>query len=215
MASEKRPAQKHAPAEHVPEGDTVETVVAAELVGIDRESVVLFLIESVKDSQGTIRAIDTKVSILLAALSIPIKDVADTISGWHTAGFHVGIESTFKVLAIVAYVLAVYVSVRTLSGLGNSAPHVVGSGSHNMFYAGGLYPFSFMDAFVGRTSIQSKRTLQQYIHSMPGDHHAVVTELTSEIMSLAFIRDLKLYRQRISYLLSLIAGVLAVLALLL
>ncbi|MGH7709092.1 MAG: hypothetical protein ACREM6_14415 [Vulcanimicrobiaceae bacterium] len=190
-------------------------VVAAELAEVsDRDAVVFFMLESVKDSQATIRAIDTKVSILLAALSIPLDRIATTLLGWHAHGFALSLGNVIVALGVALYALAIFVAIRTLSGIGNAAPHVVGARSHNVFYAGGLFGFTWADAFAGRRNVQSRFSLGEYVKRMPGTYAAVVLELTSEIMSLAYIRDLKLHRQRTAYALTISAAIVALIGIL-
>jgi len=69
-----------------------------------------FLLEAIKDIQGTIRAVDTKVSILLAALAIPLPQVALFFSYWHGRGFSPTWGHVLMVLGIALYVTAVYVA---------------------------------------------------------------------------------------------------------
>ena len=82
-----------------------------------------FLLEAIKDIQGTIRAVDTKVSILLAALAIPLPQVALFFSYWHTRGFSPTWGHVVMILGIALYVTAVYVAVKTLVGIGDATGH--------------------------------------------------------------------------------------------
>ena len=64
----------------------VERVLAALERGTAETRGFTFLIEAVKDIQGTIRAIDTKVGILLAVLAIPLPIVQSSLNNFHTHG---------------------------------------------------------------------------------------------------------------------------------
>ena len=172
-----------------------------------------FLVEAVKDIQGTIRAIDTKVSILLAALSIPLAAVADKISGWHRGVLPGGVAEIAQFAAFATYVFAIAVSVRTLSGIGDAGRHVPGARRQTVFYAGGLFTFSWTDSLLNRPAIRARRSLEDYLIEVPRTFADVAVDLTSEIMCLAYIRDLKHHRQRIAYGLTLLAAFLGFLTL--
>lgn len=174
----------------------------SEIVGaIDRQTdegaIMEWCLEAIKDIQGTIRAIDTKMGILLAALVIPLKDVAERFVTMHKAAGNVG--SLLIVLAILSYLLGIFVAIATLSGIGTAAVHVEGTPKLNTFYAGGLFKFSAIDAFLRRRTVRSSLSVAEFAEAIPKTCDEMTVDLSSEIMTLAFIRDLKVYRQRLAF----------------
>jgi len=174
-----------------------------------------FLFAAIKDAQGNIRAIDTKVSILLAALAIPRREIASTFQSWHARGFAFTLTNVMTVLAIAAYVVAVIVAVRTLMGIGDATKHVRGARLKNSFYSGDLFRFSWLDALVNHPRAQSSKTVAEYVTALPQTREAIWEELAMEAMTLAYIRDVKIHRQRLAFGATVVAGALALLALLL
>jgi hypothetical protein len=174
-----------------------------------------FVLSSIKDIQGTIRAVDTKVSILLAALAIPLPQVALFFTYWHSNGFSATWGHLIMALAVLLYVTAVYVAVKTLVGIGDATGHVRGVRVQNTFYAGGMFRLDWRDALADRAAVQSSKTVDEYIASLPATRGAMVEELTIEMLALAYIRDLKLYRQRVAFAATVTAGAVAVIGLIL
>jgi hypothetical protein len=172
-----------------------------------------FLLSSIKDIQATIRAIDTKVSILLAALAIPLPQVAIFFAYWHARGFSASVAHIVMALAVALYVLAVYVAVRTLVGIGDATPHIRGVKMMNTFYAGGMFGLDWRDSLRDRPSVQSSKTVDEYIESLPTSQETMKEELVTEMMALAYIRDIKLYRQRLAFTAAVLAGGVAVIGL--
>jgi len=172
-----------------------------------------FLLSSIKDIQGTIRAVDTKVSILLAALAIPLPQVALFFAYWHGRSFTPTVGHIVMVAAIILYVTAVYVAVKTLVGIGDATGHIRGVRMQNTFYAGGMFRLDWRDSLADRPSVKSSKTVDEYIASLPATRHGMVEELAIEMMALAYIRDIKLYRQRLAFSATVAAGAVAVLGL--
>ncbi len=172
-----------------------------------------FLLSSIKDIQGTIRAVDTKVSILLAALAIPLPQIAMFFVYWHARGFSVSPAHIVMAAAVALYVLAVYVAVKTLVGIGDATGHIRGVRLQNTFYAGGMFRLDWRDALLDRASVTSSKTVDEYIESLPATRQAMVEELAIEMMALAYIRDIKLYRQRLAFTAAVATGAAAVIGL--
>ncbi|HET9391896.1 MAG TPA: hypothetical protein VFO29_00035 [Candidatus Rubrimentiphilum sp.] len=172
-----------------------------------------FLLSSIKDIQATIRAIDTKVSILLAALAIPLPQVAVFFAYWHARGYSVSFAHVIMALAVLLYVLAVYVAVKTLVGIGDATPHIRGVKMMNTFYAGGMFALNWRDSLRDRPGVQSSKTVDEYIDSLPTSQKTMKEELATEMMALAYIRDIKLYRQRLAFTAAVLAGAAAVIGL--
>ena len=155
-------------------------------------------LESIKDIQGTIRAVDAKIGILLAALAFPLKDVAEHYISAHSSG--ISFASVLFTLAVISYGFGILLSVLTLSGIGGSHYHATGSGNFNTFYAAGLFRLSFMDALFRRKEVRSTMSVEEFVDGIPKTCDRMLLDLASEMMQLAYIRDLKILRQRYAFL---------------
>jgi len=155
-------------------------------------------LESIKDIQGTIRAVDAKIGILLAALAFPLKDVAERYIASHSSG--ISFASVFFTLAIISYGLGILLSVLTLSGIGGSHYHATGTRHFNTFYAAGLFRLNFIDALFRRKEMRSTMSVEKFVDEIPKTCDRMLLDLAAEIMQLAYIRDLKILRQRYAFL---------------
>jgi len=197
------------------ESDVARILASIERTGSDERSV-SFMMEAVKDIQGTIRGIDTKVGILLAGLAIPIPLVQEAFVAMHQHGLVLTPQSIAGWTAFVVYVLAALIAVRALTGIGNAAQHVVGDEQpDDIFYAGGLFPLSLIDAILTRSNITARRSRENFIAGIPRNVEDVLAHLAHEVLSLAYIRDLKIHRQQIAFELTAVAIVLGAIALVL
>ena len=170
-----------------------------------------FLIEAVKDIQGTIRAIDTKVGILLAVLAIPLPLVQSALRDFHARGAAVTPANVVGGLAFLAWVVAALVAIRALTGVGNASKHVRAElPPDDLFYAGGQFRLRWIDALITRDAPLSARSIEDYAAAVPTDADAVNLHLSFEVLSLAYIRDLKIYRQKIAFELTAVTIVLGV-----
>ena len=172
------------------------------IASIDRQTdegaAMAWCLESIKDIQGTIRAVDAKIGILLAALAFPLKDVAERYISAHSTGISIG--SVIFTLAIVSYGLGILLSVFTLGGIGGSHYHATGSDHFNTFYAAGLFRLNFMDALFRRKEVRSTMSVEKFVDEIPKTCERMLLDLASEMMQLAYIRDLKILRQRYAFL---------------
>ena len=185
-----------------------EEVFRKDLVGaIDRNtdegSVMIWCMESIKDIQGTIRAIDAKMGILLAALAFPIKDISDQFIELHGSRLSPG--SLILTAAVISYALAIFVTIATISGIGASHMHIQGAKKFNTFYAGGLFKFKFLDSFFRRGEVLSSMSVAEFASMVPTKYAEMINGLSEEMISLAYIRDLKILRQRMAFMLAAIA----------
>lgn len=197
------------------ESDVARILESIERTGDDERSV-SFMMEAVKDIQGTIRGIDTKVGILLAGLAIPIPLVQGAFVAMHSHGVALTPQSVAGWLAFVVYVFAALVAVRALTGIGNAAQHVAGDEQpDDIFYAGGLFPLGFIDAILTRSNITSRRSRENFIAAIPRNVDDVLAHLAHEVLSLAYIRDLKIHRQQMAFEMTAVAIVLGAIALVL
>ena len=192
----------------------VDRVLAAIDRGAAETRAFAFLIEAVKDIQGTIRAIDTKVGILLAVLAIPLPIVQTALHDVHAHGATLTPANVLGALAFLAWVTAALVAIRALTGVGNASKHVrAEQPPDDLFYAGGQYRLAWIDALVTRDAPLSSRSIEDYAAAVPTAPEAVSLHLSFEVLSLAYIRDLKIFRQQFAFELSAAAIVLGFLSL--
>jgi hypothetical protein len=177
--------------------DTNADLVASIDRQTDESAIMAWCLEAIKDIQGTIRAIDTKMGILLAALVLPLKDVAERFISMHSVAGNIG--SIVIVSATISYLLGIFVAIATLSGIGTAHVHVEGTPALNTFYAGGLYKFNLLDAFFRRRDVRSRLSVPEFASAIPKTCDQMTADLSSEIMTLAYIRDLKVLRQRLAF----------------
>ena len=83
----------------------------------------------------------------------------------------------------------------------------------NTFYAGGMFRLNWRDSLADRLAVKSSKTVDEYIASLPSTRGGMVEELAIEMMALAYIRDLKLFRQRSAFAATVTAGAIAFIAL--
>lgn len=172
--------------------------------------------EAVRDAQGTIRATDTKVGILLAVLAIPLPYVISAVSAAERIGLHLTFGTVFGSLAVTLYVVAGFVAIRALVGVGNAAAHVTRSERPpDVFYLGGLYRLGWIDAIFNRRGIVSRRDLDEIAGTVPRDAEKALRVVVNELMTLAYVRDVKLHRQKTAFELAASAFVLGLFALML
>jgi len=169
----------------------------------DEGAGILWCMEAVKDIQGTIRAIDAKMGILLAALAFPIKDVSDQFIQLH--GSRLAPGSLILTAAVISYALSIFVTIATVSGIGASHMHIRGAMKFNSFYAGGLFKFKLLDSFFRRGEVLSSMSVSEFARIVPTKYADMIDGLSEEIISLAYIRDLKILRQRMAFILAAIA----------
>jgi len=169
----------------------------------DEGAGILWCMEAVKDIQGTIRAIDAKMGILLAALAFPIKDVSDQFIQLH--GSRLAPGSLILTAAVISYALSIFVTIATVSGIGASHMHIQGAMKFNTFFAGGLFKFKLLDSFFRRGEVLSSMSVSEFARIVPTKYADMIDGLSEEIISLAYIRDLKILRQRMAFILAAIA----------
>ena len=177
---------------------SLERLVASVDRQTDEGATMAWGLESIKDIQGTIRAVDAKIGILLAALAFPLKDVAEHYISTHSNG--ISFASVLFTLAIISYGLGILLSVLTLSGIGGSHYHATGTEHFNTFYAAGLFRLNFIDALFRRKEMRSTMSVEKFVDEIPKTCDRMLLDLAAEIMQLAYIRDLKILRQRYAFL---------------
>lgn len=166
----------------------------------EEHRVFMYAVEAVKDMQGTIRAIDTKAGILLAAMAIPLPFLERLLGGFSRQGQPPSLHVVLAWCAFFAWILAALVAIRTLTGIGNASQHLGEDAQReNTFYAGGLFRLRWIDALLNRRSIRSLRSLDNHVAAIPRSAEEMLQDLGHEMLALAYIRDVKIHRQKIAF----------------
>jgi len=168
-----------------------------------------FLYASINDIQGTIRAVDLKLNVLVVILIIPLGSLREMIAlvarQFHLFG-HPLPKYLFPVVFGLIWIAALATVLRGL--LGVAAPHVftlksdpnrAQSGS-GVFYLPGLFKLPWRTVWFTDKRIASRKELL----ALPGLFQDLVKELRFEQATLAYIRDIKLLRTKVAHVLSII-----------
>jgi len=167
------------------------------------DDVISFLSNSIEDIQNTIRAIDAKIGFLIAILMIPLAYLSNIINLiisiiQRDSSCILLIFIYFCiVLFIITWLLAILSSIIAITAIANPRKQIdKGEKCKGSFYAGGLFQLTIMDLFFYRKSKKSSISLTNQVLSLPRNKTEIVKELTFEQMKLAYIRDIKILRQR-------------------
>jgi len=162
-----------------------------------------FLYNAIQDTVSTIRAVDTKIHIVLGMYLIPIA-VSDKISNASLTWYKLQDWGNLCLLQIIALILLsisiliwIYGLVISIAGiiaisnpvkainLGNESP------KGTFYYVGKLVK---KDIF--NYKIDAK--LDKFIENLPLNEADIIKELSFELMKLGFIRDLKIKRHKLA-----------------
>jgi hypothetical protein len=158
-----------------------------------------FLNRAIEENQLTIRAIDVKVTTLVAALLVPLAGIGQIFN--HLEAFY-AIWPTWYIFLIpivflVSWVIALACFVFSMWPMDNPATHVPQQKQFKgSFFAGGLYEFNFSHAILPRANVMAKRNPADLLHDVPRSCDDILGELVFEQMKLAYIRDVKINRIR-------------------
>ena len=155
-----------------------------------------FLYKALDDIQGTIRAIDVKISFILAIVLAPLAvspTIIDSIiilkgDCWFVVPL---------ILSLILWGTALYLCLKALSSVGNPADKVFFGNLHKpsgLFFSGYLFAGTFnWKSLILNSSGLSKETFEKQLgHYSSID---VEKELVFEQMKLCYIREIKMYRQ--------------------
>jgi hypothetical protein len=165
-----------------------------------------FLYTSISDMQSTIRAVDTKVGFLLVLLIIPINSVGKIYDALHSlykgydgAPWKVGFYC-YICLCSLAWLGAFFSAFKVLTSIRNPSEHIKSPPENGgRFYRPGLFPFSFLHIFLSRPRVETTRSVKDLADSLPQSVDELSEELVFEQMKLAYIRDIKTFRQNWAY----------------
>lgn len=171
-----------------------------------KDFVVTFFYASIADIQGTIRAIDAKIGLLLVVLSIPFTNIGKIYTRCSTILSCT--ENTFILilchflvsLFIVFWLLAFVSAIRCLISIRNPNYHIKDSEKYKgSFYCGGTFDLTVFDALRNDKNRKSNYSVIENIERMPVTENELIEELSFEQLKLTYIRDIKTIRQNWSY----------------
>jgi len=157
-----------------------------------------FLYAAISDAQGTIKATDSKIAVLMVILAIPLTKLGsiyrDCFALYSNESRCV---SNFSLILICAFCLFWFLSfwaaMRALNPVDNPSDHIDGEKPNGIFYSGGLFQPNFWAANFKCLS-KSNRQIQHQLDQLPSSTENLVKELTFEHMKLVYIRTIKMKR---------------------
>lgn len=165
-----------------------------------------FLYASIEDIQNIIRAVDTKVGFLLVFTGIPINSLGKIYSALSSLykTYDVLIwKLTFFIyvgLFLLAWFLSFFSAFKALVSIHNPAAHIKSASTNKgTFFRGGLFKHRLIDIFRARSSLKSTLKVDEVVISQPQNVDQLISELVFEQMKLAYIRDMKIFRQNWAY----------------
>jgi len=167
------------------------------------DSILTYLYQSVADIQNTIRAIDTKLGLLLLILSLPFSNLGkiheeiETLLSQKTG---LGAQALYILLSIgfgLSWIGAFGSAIRAIISIENPSRHISGVEDSDLgtFYLGGLFKVRFIDSFFNRKNLASKMSFTELFDRLPDSPDRIVKEMLYEQAKLAYIRDMKTVRQ--------------------
>jgi len=168
------------------------------------ENILTFMYHSINDMQATIRSVDTKLGFILILNIIPITNVGKIYSGIFQIlstgdGWIIQIfKAVIIVMCSILWLLASVCTYKGITAIDDPRSHVrsLNEQAKGTFYSGGLYDRNFIDAVFNRPSVLSKKAFAEYCKEMSATDDQILKELTFDKMKLAYIRDMKLIRQK-------------------
>lgn len=162
-----------------------------------------FLYESLADLQGTIRAVDIKVSFLLVFLLLPLTKL-DTIY-LKIKELLFGVPTSLTIISgiagclfIIIWILAFWCTFRTLIAIDDPKHHIDGGRPESCFYPAFLFNYGFWNIILNRSS-QTKAQFANHYNTIPDDLEEISKHLTLEQMKVMYIAYIKIKRSHYAY----------------
>jgi hypothetical protein len=170
-----------------------------------------FLVASVSDIQNIIKAVDTKVGFLLVFLGIPVSGLSKIFNVFsalfvcYEFGWWKFFVLVYIFLFILCWCLSFLTAIRVLTSIHNPNAHIKDAPeNHGSFFVGGLFRMSYKELFITRKDLKSQISFVEFAQKSPQNKEQVISELIFEQMKLAYIRDIKIFRQNWAFLFTLI-----------
>lgn len=156
-----------------------------------------FISLSIADIQSTIRAVDTKIGILIVFICFPLTNLSKIFSNIANTVTDKPVWFIYIIVAgfTVSWICSIMVSIRAISAIDNPSTHIINSSDCNgSFYGGYLYSPSIIDAVFNRDRLKASKDVVSQCELIPDDINIIEKELVFEQMKLIYIREIKLNR---------------------
>lgn len=162
-----------------------------------------FLYAAIADAQGVIRATDSKIGLVLVMLAIPFTKLgtiyAKCVTLLNTENRCLAEFSSVLIFIFASlWILSFFTAMKAIIAIDDPSRHIDGIKPNGIFYSGGLFVPTFLDAFLNRP-ILAKKQLQQQIDQLPTTQEAVNSELVFEHAKIVYIRSMKLNRMKYAF----------------
>ena len=110
-----------------------------------------FLYAAIADAQGTIRATDAKISVLMVILAIPFTKLGsiyrDCFGLYSNQNRYISnIALIFEVAFLLFWILSFWAATRAINPVDDPSEHIDGGKPTGVFYSGGLFQPGFWAA---------------------------------------------------------------------
>ena len=156
-----------------------------------------FLYNAIQDTVSTIRAIDTKLHIVLGLYLLPLAmsdKLCKAIVKWSSTQKWDDL-CTVQIFAIIfasisffLWLVGMIISIRGIIAISNPAQAIEGQKPNGTFY--------YVGKLKGLFQIKLDSTLDAYKNRLPSNDNEIVDELAFEQMKLSYIRDIKIARHK-------------------
>ena len=173
----------------------------------DNNESIAFVSSAIKDSQEIIKGIDLKLNIVLIFLIIPFTNLGNIYNTISSTFLHYK-ENYIIILSLtgitfvfgISWIMAFISTAKGIVAIDNPKDHITKQMQlEGVFYSGGLYKTKFIDIFHNRKNLKSNNTFEQHVRKYPNTKSSIKNELIFEHMKVAYIRTMKLLRQKWAY----------------
>ena len=163
------------------------------------EKKIEFVINSINDIQGTIRAIDAKFFGTIALFLLPLTEIDEISKAFKNLYINSECLTSFVLIAlIIAWLIGIilsFIGIYSISNPSDSISGVSEAKTKGLFYQPNQFKFNFFSQFFSG-SVKSKQTLLEIIEEIKLEENDRFNELVYEQIKLAYIRDVKITRQK-------------------
>jgi hypothetical protein len=158
-----------------------------------------FILASINDIQGTIRAIDNKLIAILVLILLPISKLETIVTVFiKQIEINVFIGYVLLICFLISWTLSLIYALLGLLALENPAKHITDSQKmKGIFFGNKLFNMKWYYSFFPY-NIKSTMTLETYLEEFNLSDKELSEELLFEQSKLVFIRNMKIQRQKIA-----------------
>jgi hypothetical protein len=165
-----------------------------------------FLYAALTDCQGTIRAIDVKLGIMLTFLILPLTHLEKILARvrivYHLAylSHRIVLIGFFLLLFVfcLSWILSIIIALGGLCSLSNPIKYIANDVNANgAFFLGNICKPKLIHLFANR-ALPTRGPLSTIIAELPLTEDQIIQELVFEQMKASLIRNCKIFRQRFS-----------------